>query len=292
MKINGTTPPTLLQQVQNSQPARFAKENPAIAAGTVAGATLLAKHAADHSQIAAAVLKKGVVPALGAGAAVLGGTLIHDAAVNSSDSAQTRLLKGAAGAGVVLAGTEVVGRAYQVQALQPLSQGAKFLATHKSTLAGAALTGGALVGAGYALKDMKENGVNLGNAVGLAASTTVAGGLATATAAKVLQPGSKAMGLVANSSAALVGTGLGVTSFALGKATAGAIQDREAGKAVVLGLGTAGTGLASAHVLGNLSGIPALSNLGGKLIGKNPVLTGAVALTAVGVGAYVLAQQK
>lgn len=290
--VSRTQNSTLYQTIVNSKPVKFAENNKLVAGSAVAGTAMVGKHLADHSQIAANVLKKGVAPAIGAGVALYGGSMIQDAIANDKATGKERAKQAAEGGAAILLGTEIAGQGLNVKTLQPLSQTARFLMAHKDASLAVAATAGSAVVAGYSLKDMSQNGVNLGNAMGATAGLTATGMGATAAAKHIFGEGSKAISIAERGSNGLIGAGLGLASYALGKETADAIHTGQSGKAVALGLGTAATGVASLHLLGNMTGLPALSNLGGRLMGKNPVLTGAVALTALGVGTYLVYNQS
>lgn len=290
--VGRTQNSTLYQQIANSKPAKFTQENKLVTGSALIGTAVVAKHAADHSQIAATVLKKGLAPALGAGIALYGGSMIHDAIVNSEQGTRERLTQAAEGGAGILLGTEIAGQALNVKALQPLTQTANFLMKNKNASLAVAATAGSAIVTGYALKDIKDNGMTLGNAMGTTAGLTATGLGATSATTHIFGAGSKAVTIAQRGASGAIGAGLGLATFALGKETSEAIHSGQAGKAVALGLGTAATGITSAHLLGNMTGLPALSNLGGKMLGKNPVLTGAVALTALGVGTYLIYNQS
>jgi len=290
--VSSTQNSTLYQEIVNSKPAKFAEENKLVTASALAGTAMVAKHAADNSQIASTVLRKGIAPALGAGVALYGGSMIHDAIVNNDQSGKERFSQAAEGGAGILLGTEIIGRALNVKALQPLTQTGNFLLKNKNASMAVAATAGSAIVTGYALKDIKENGINLGNAMGATAGLTATGMGATSATTHIFGAGSKAVTVAQRGASGAIGAGLGLATYALGKETADAINSGQSGKAVALGLGTAAAGITSAHLLGNMTGLPALSNLGGKLLGKNPVLTGAVALTALGVGTYLVYNQN
>lgn len=271
---------TPFQTLSSSKPARFVKDNPVLAGAGALGAGVIAKNVADHSELAATVLKKGVVPLLGGGAALIGASMIHDAATSSENkSTLTRLGEGAGGAALALTGAEVAGRAYGVSPLKALGK-----VVDNPVGLGVAY---ALPGAGAAVwgvSNLKKEGLNLGNAAAIgmgsswaAASTMmVANSYNSQMAQKVAEKG---LGLVG-------GASLGLGAVALGKKAYEEVQAKNWTAAALFAGGSTAAGVASAHILGNTTGIEALSNLAGKAF-SNPLLAGSIAVVGLTGVAYV-----
>lgn len=81
-----------------------------------------------------------------------------------------------------------------------------------------------------------------------------------------------------------MGTGLGLVSFATGKEES-SLEERQT-EGLLYGLASTASAITGVHLVGNATGIPALENLGGKILMKNPILAGGIAATGVAAGAY------
>lgn len=306
--------PTLYSKALESTPAQFVKDNPGMAAAGAVGTGVIIKQAVDHSQMAATVLKKGVVPALGVGAAVLGVSMVKDALQNELPKAGflektapeaertaqgTTNLKLAAkvlgGTSMAITGVEVAGRSAlgvsplgkTVEAITKIVPGESFF------FAGLATAGAA--GATWGAKSMGQDGVTLGNAAAVGAGATVASAMAGQAVWTAFQftPHSEAIIKVSDKINGVVGgAALGLGAYALGKSTIQALDEGKTGKAALMGAGAATAAVASIHVLGNATGAPALANLGQKLFTKNPLLAGSIAAVGLTAGAYYLYSQK
>ncbi|MBF2052957.1 MAG: hypothetical protein IGS03_05750 [Candidatus Sericytochromatia bacterium] len=246
---------------------------------------MVLKQAADHSQLAGAAIKKGLVPAAGLGVAAVGAAMVHDALTSDKErSGSEKALRGAAGTAMVLAGVETAGRAYGVS---PLTAGAKALANvvPKQALIATAAAAPGLAATAWGMADIKENGVDLGNAaaVGLGSTQAAFYGVAIGTenASKTVHTlGSKTVGLVAAG-------GLGLGAYALGKEALENLKDDNLTKAGLYGGGAAVLGLSSAHVLAKTLGAPGLEKVA-ELVLRKPLLTASVAVLGVTAGAYAL----
>lgn len=306
--------PTLYSKALESTPAQFAKDNPGMAAAGAVGTGVIVKQVVDHSQMAAAVFKKGVVPALGVGAAVLGVSMVKDALQNelpkagflektapeADRTAQGTIngklaLKALGGTAMAVAGIEVAGQS--ALGVSPLGKTVeavtKFIPGESFFFAGLATAGAA--GATWGVKSMEQNGVTLGNATAVGGGATVASVMTgqaiwnafqfTPYSEAIINVGDKVNGVVG-------GAALGLGAYALGKSTLEALDEGKTGKAALMGAGAATAAVASVHVLGNATGAPALANLGKKLFTQNPLLAGSIAAVGLTAGAYYLYSQK
>lgn len=82
--------------------------NKAITVVGTAGVSTIAYQVADKSQIGKTIVTKGAIPVAGAGVALLGAAMVHDAVTNDKRNVATRIGIGA-GVGLMATGTEVVG---------------------------------------------------------------------------------------------------------------------------------------------------------------------------------------
>jgi hypothetical protein len=282
LSVNKATP---YESLLNTKPAQFVQDNKALSGAAVVSATVVLAHAADRSQLAAGAIKKGLVPAAGLSVAAAGAAMVHDAIASDKErSGSEKALRGLAGTAMVLAGVETAGRAYGVS---PVTAGAKALANvvpKQVLIAGAAASPG-LAAAAWGVADIKQNGVDLGNAaaVGLGSSQATFYGLAIGTenASKTVQTlGNKAIGVVAAGS-------LGLGAYALGKEALANLKNDEFTTAAAYGAGAAVMGVGGAHVLAKTLGAPGLEKVAQVAL-RNPVLTASVAVLGVTAGAYAL----
>ncbi|MEZ0374252.1 MAG: hypothetical protein ACAI44_34500 [Candidatus Sericytochromatia bacterium] len=287
LSVNKASTP--FQKLASTTPGQFVKEHTGLTAAAGLGSAVIAKHVADHSDLAAKVLEKGAVPVLGAGAAVLGATMVHDAFVQgkqafASDSKEAKaqrsgeLGKGLGGAALVLAGSEVAARPFGVSPLRALGRVVQHPLGEAAALAlpglGAAVWGAA---------DMKQNGVTIANSAALGLGSTWTA-FATGIATMDYSPMTSEVAMKTASVAG--GAGLGLGAVALGKKAYESLQDGNWSKTALYAGGATAAGVASAHVLGNASGVAALSNLAGKAF-KNPLLAGSIAVVGLTGVAYV-----
>lgn len=126
---------------------------------------------------------------------------------------------------------------------------------------------------------------NLGASLGYGALTAASG---AGSAAAIGQ------GLIGKGAATQIGiaAGLGLGAYKLGEVTGDAIKEGKSGKAVIAASLAATSGAASIVLLGEGTGIKAISNVGKEVFLKNPLLAGAIAATALGVGSYIIHQKS
>ncbi|MEZ0372035.1 MAG: hypothetical protein ACAI44_23290, partial [Candidatus Sericytochromatia bacterium] len=287
---------TLYSQLVNSKPAQFAKDNPVLAGAGTIGTGVIIAEAARRSDMIAKGVEKGLIPAVSAGAAVLGVSMVKDALQNDwknfgnkeNNTALQFIGKTAGGTAMAITGTEVAGRyAFGVSPIGKAAEAISNVIPSESigfgvlALAG---TASALLGA----KSMKEKGLTIGNATALGLGGTATVGFtnmavweASSHSEIVMQIGDKVTGVVG-------GAALGLGAVALGKTALNAMNEGKSGKAVLAAVGATTAGAAAIHVLGNASGVEALSNLGQKVFMKNPLLAGSITAVAMaGAGYYM-----
>lgn len=271
---------TPFEKLASSTPAKFVKDNAALAGAATLASGVILKNVADHSELASTVIKKGAIPLIGGGAALLGASMIHDAVQGSDDkSTLTKVGEGAGGAALAIAGTEVAARSFGASPLRALG---KALNNPVGMATVYALPG---IGAtAWGVSNMKKEGLNLGNAAATGLGAT------WATAQTLLVANSYDMQLaskVAEKSLGVVGgASLGLGAAALGKKAYESVQDKNWTAAALYTGGSTVAGVASAHILGNATGIEALSNIAGKAF-KNPILAGSIAVVGLTGVAYV-----
>lgn len=286
--INATAK-TPLQTITQSTPARFVKDNAGLSAAATVATGIIAKNAADHSQIAATAIKKGAIPLVGAGVTLLGASMIHDAfareqSTDSNEALALKVTKTAAGGVLVLAGSETVARS---------TFGASPLSVLGSAIShpvgqGLLMAAPGLGAAAWGAQDMQKNGLTLANTVAVGVGSSWAAIQVPLATMELAGVSSKATDIAFKGAAVVGGASLGLGAATLGKEAYENMQAGNWGKAALYGGGAAAAGVASAHVLGNATGISALSNLAGKAL-KNPLLAGSIAvvgLTGVAYAAY------
>lgn len=276
---------SLPSQIANSKPVQFAKDNKILTGAALVGSGVILKEAADHSQIAAVVIKKGVVPAVGVGVAATGVAMIHNAITTDAErSTGSKILQGVAGAALTLGGVETAGRAY---GKSPVGSAILAIADvlPEGAVIGAGLATPGVVATVWGLSDMKENGVKLGNAAAVSIGSAQASLYAVAPWVETMSP---AMRTVSVKGAGALGTAsLGLGAYALGKeAVANYTQDNLL-KASLYGAGSAAAGLTATHVLAKTVGAPGLEKAA-ELLMKKPLLTASVVAVGAAVGAYAL----
>ncbi|MFN4152313.1 MAG: hypothetical protein ACK4IX_15335, partial [Candidatus Sericytochromatia bacterium] len=244
------------------------------------GALTVIGYSADKSQMVATIAKKGLVPAAGAGLAIFGTAMAYDGAVN--DLKDNKLKCGAKIAGgtlIALSGTEIFGRSVGIEVLRPMSKIAPLITTENIIGKGVYGVGGA-TGVYFAGKSMKEKGVTIGNALGMAAGATASSIGFSLSLDDVGIRSEKPMMVAA-------GLGLGLTSYAFGKNTIKGIEEKNYTKSFVSGSLGVASAVGSAHLLGYATGVKALENIGGKLVTNLP-LTAGIAATTFAAGAYYM----
>lgn len=274
---------TPFQVINQSKPANFVKDNPGLSAGAAVGAGIIAKNVADHSQLAATAVKKGLVPVVGAGVAALGATMIHDAVAGDNDSGLEKLGKAAGGGALILGGAEIAARPFGASPLKALGRIAS-----SPVAQGVLMASPGLAAAAWGAQDIKENGLTLANTLAVGAGSSWSALQVPLATMEMTGAGSKMTELAFKGSAVVGGASLGLGAAVMGREAYENMQEGNWGKAAALGGGAAVAGVGSAHLLGNATGISALSNLAGKAM-KNPMLAGSIAvvgLTGVAYAAY------
>lgn len=174
---------TPYQQIKNSPAGRFVRHNKlATGAAAVGGAIVLAGGAAQ-SETVARVAQYGVIPAVGAGMAVVGFAAAHDAVVN--DLGQRNGLAAAKIVGGTLSGlggVQIVGMSYHIPLLdRALTGPLEALSDHGLAVLGGGVAGGGLAAGALAAREFKQAATGDHKArhaaLGVAASLGSAGGL-------------------------------------------------------------------------------------------------------------------
>jgi hypothetical protein len=141
---------TLYQRIKNSAPGSFVRHNKILSGVAATGASIVTAGAANESPAFASFAQHGIIPALGAGVAVLGGAAIQDAIVNDLPTdagfATAKIGLGTVG---VLGGAQTVGMAYNIPVLRDALTGTLERIADNGM---AVLGGGALVGSAYAAR--------------------------------------------------------------------------------------------------------------------------------------------
>lgn len=290
---------TLYSRVIDSQPAHFAKDKPVLAGAGATGAAVIVAQAASHSELVATTLEKGVVPAVAVGGAILGASMVKDAIQNDlanftskdNNTALKFLGKAVGGTALTLAGTEVAGRS--ALGVSPLGKAAELVTR---VIPAPALGAGAisLIPASIGLAGasaMHKNGLSIGNAAAMGIGATGASLYLSLAVSEATNYSGKAADLAFKGTGVVGGAALGLGAVALGKDALNAAQEGNSGRAVLAAVGATTAGAAAVHVLGNATGIEALSNLGQKVFLKNPLLAGSITAVAMaGAGYYMYAK--
>jgi hypothetical protein len=301
MNVKGA--PTTYEKIVKSAPVQFAKENPVMTGAGVVGSAIIGKAIIDKSELAAQVLKKGAIPALAAGVAVAGVAVVIDGvkdigktvADDKSTEKDEHLIhiaettgKLVGGTAMITGGTEVIGRAYGIEALQPLTQAGRFMSFYSNEVYFAGLSAGGAAIAVAGAKNMMEKGVGIGNSTAVTAGATIATSMASQVAfgAGASEIGA-AVKTLDKATGVLGGAGLGLMSYAMAKSSINSMKEGHTGIGVITAVGAASAAVGSIHVLGNATGIELLSDLAPKLFGKNPLLAGAIVATTLTIGSYI-----
>ncbi len=280
---------TPFQTLNQSTPAKFVKENAGLSAAAAVATSVIAKNVADHSELAATALKKGALPLVGAGVAVLGASMIHDAFAGGNDAPEDRLMKigkATGGGALMLAGAEIAARPFGASPLKVLSKAVLNPATGAVLLAAPGI-GAAVWGA----QDIKENGLTVANAAAIGAGSTWATVQGTIGVMELAGASSKLTDLAFKGVNLVGGASLGLGAAALGKEAYTQVKEGNWDKVALYGGGAVAAGVTSAHMLGNATGVSALSNLAGKAL-KNPLLAGSIAVVGLTGVAYVAYSSK
>lgn len=282
---------TPFEKIIDSTPVNFVKDNKAVSLIGTAGITTVAYQVADKSQIGNAIIKKGAIPIAGAGITAVGLAMIHDGVTNDKRSKTERVGLISGGTGVTLGGTEIVGRALGIKELQPVTsivikpikKVAEFISEHPDALGQSMMLVAPLAISAGSVYHMKKDGIGIANSVALGASSTYAT-FGLSTMVKGEERAAKTAGIVG-------GASLGLVSYAFAKEAKNSFEKNKTETGLAYSLASVASAVGSAHVLGEMSGIPALSNLAGKMF-KNPVLAGGIAATGVALGAYYAYSHK
>lgn len=178
---------TPYQRLKNSPPGRFVRDNPLATTALTVGSAIVLAGGAAQSDTVARVAQYGVIPAVGAGMAVVGFAAAHDALVN--DLGQRNGLAAAkltAGSLSGLAGLQIVGWTYDIPGLdRALTGPMETLLEHGLAVAGAGVAGGGVAagalaarsfGRAWSEKEHKGRHAALGVAAGLSSAAGLLGG--------------------------------------------------------------------------------------------------------------------
>ncbi len=307
---------TPYQAIKNSAPGHFVRDNKITTAGAVLGSALVVAGGAAKSQAFAKVAEKAIVPAVGAGVAGLGASMVHDSFVNDFGKGHNGRGTGKAflGTAMALGGTEIVGRVYDIpyakQALsKPVSTAYKAIdgifGKHWAAIGGGALAVGGAGVLGTSVVNAKNEGVNGLNVFGIGAGATmIPGGVAvlahTAGKEAIAKTAGKAAGTIGGAALAAWGVNRG---FAAVKSLQQGDAFPTLGNATLAVTATGGGILLAGQALG----IPAIEKAGsriltpvaehvlqpvGEFLMKNPILGGVLVIGGVGASAYYYFKDK
>lgn len=280
---------SLYSNIVNSKPAQFAKDNKVLTGTALVGSTVILKEAADRSHLASVAIKKGLVPAVGVGAAATGVAMIHNAITTDADrSTGSKILQGAAGAALTLGGVEATGRAY---GKSPIGSAAAALldVLPENSLLGGALAVPGLVATAWGISDMKEKGVTLGNAAAVSIGSVQASFYGVGPWIDTMSP--TVQTIAGKGAGVLTSASFGLGAYALGKEAVANIKQDNMLKASLYGAGSAAAALTSTHILAKTVGAPGLEKAA-ELLMKKPLLTASVVVVGAAVGAYALYDKK
>lgn len=288
---------TPYQMLKNSPPGRFVRENPLATGAVAVGASIVLAGGAAQSDTVARVAQYGVIPAVGAGMAVVGFAAAHDAVVN--DIGQRNGLAAAkitAGSLTGLAGLQIVGWTYDIPVLnRALTGPLEALLDHGLAVAGAGVAGGGVAAGalaarsfGKALHEKEHKGRNaalgvaasLGSAAGLLGGGELIGrqygiaGLDRAFSGTVEKLSTSPAAAVAGG--ALLVAGAGVLGA---EAVANLRQGGNDLLTVAEGMGAVSAGLGGLELIGHGASVPALQGL----LTNHGQTVGAAALTVSGL---------
>lgn len=178
---------TPYQKLKASTIGRFVDDNKVLTGGASAATAVVVAGAANKSDAFARVAEKGILPAVGAGAAGMGAALVHDAVVNDLGENNGKAAAKIAGGAVMTAGgAEVIGRSFNIPVMKhALTKPVEKLVKNSQTVLGAGVIAGGAVAGKFAVDSFKKaatesdnklrNGA-LGTAATLASTTAVLGG--------------------------------------------------------------------------------------------------------------------
>ncbi|MBM3463529.1 MAG: hypothetical protein FJX76_15630 [Armatimonadetes bacterium] len=173
---------TPYQRIKNSKAGKFVRENKVLTGVAATGGAIVLAGAVNRFPGLESVVEYGVVPAIGAGAAVLGAAAVHDAIVNDIGKhnlrATAKISLGTLGA---LGGTQVVGMAYDIPVLdRALSGTVEKIGDHGLAVLGVGVLGGAAAAGKFAASRAKAAIANSDHRAGNAALAVTAGGASAA----------------------------------------------------------------------------------------------------------------
>lgn len=285
----------LYTQVLSSKPVEAAKAHPAGAAAAMIATGMVAGEAALRSDVIAMGLKKGAVPLLAGGAAVLGASMVKDALQNDQPLLNSST-KALVGTSLIGAGVEVTSRS--ALGVSPLEKAVSVLNPfiNKDVLASAPM---AIAGTYVAVKsasNIQKEGLTVVNAAGLGLGATAATYFSGSMLGFALPSKTSSIFRTSDLATLYVGTAaLGLSSYTLGKNTLDSIRQGNPIEASISAVGATATAGAAVHFLGQATPFPALNQLAQKAFTKHPFVASAVAaatLTGAGYLAYQQAQEN
>ncbi|MBM3270259.1 MAG: hypothetical protein FJZ01_21705 [Candidatus Sericytochromatia bacterium] len=307
---------TPYQAIKNTAAGKFVRDNKITTAGAVLGSALVVAGGAAKSEAFRKIAEKGIVPAVGAGVAGLGATMVHDSFVNDFGKGHNARGTGKAflGTAMALGGTEIVGRIYDIpvakQALsKPVSTAYKAIdgifGKHWATVGGVALAAGGAGVLGTSVASAAKDGPDGLNVFGIGAGATM---LPAGAAVLAHTAGQKAIAETAGKAAGAIG-GAGLAAWGVNRGFA-AVESVKAGKVFpTMGNATLAVTATGGGVLlaGQALGIKSIERLGSKILTpiaehvlqpvgefflKNPILGGAIVVGGVGASAYYYFKDK
>lgn len=288
---------TPYQKIKNSPIGRFVRENKALTTIAGVGSSIVVAGASYQSPAFEQVARYGIVPAVGAGVAIVGATAVHDAIVNDLGNHTGRGVgKMVGGSLAALGGAEVVGDTFGIPVLdRALSGTLEAMVNHGEALAGVAVAGGGLAAGRFALERFaaaaRPGEHRAANALlGVTGSAAAVGGLLGGAELIGRQYGIAGLNHVFTGTIeTLARTGTGAVSAGALLAAGSLVLAQEAvanvGKngnglvTVAEGMGAVTTGLGGAELVGHGLGIEALKGLFTQHLG----VIGAAGLSSTGV---------
>ncbi|MEW6282396.1 MAG: hypothetical protein AB1758_27560, partial [Candidatus Eremiobacterota bacterium] len=149
---------TPYQRIKNSKVGRFVRENKLATGVGATGAAIVLAGGAASSEAVANAARYGVLPAVGAGLAVVSAAAAHDAVVNDLGQHNGRAaLKLTAGTVGTLGGLQIVGACYEIPILdEALTGPLEFAFDNGLAVLGAGVAGGGLAAGVFAARNLKE----------------------------------------------------------------------------------------------------------------------------------------
>lgn len=292
---------TKSESTTSSKPVQFAKDNKMLTVLTLGSSAILAKQATDKLGVTDKVIQKGVIPAIGIGAAAFGGKLIHDGITSwkkgekiSGDNNLNQVVKITGGAALATIGVETVGRSLEVKALQPLyhlstrSAGVGTAYGFLGTVSATSLYGTYKLG-----EHAVENGLNPLNSLGLTVTSAIGLGTGGMIGNHALGFNRTVEKVAMKGYGGVIGLGLGATAITSGKYAYEQAVQGNTGMAVFAGGASALTGAGSLVLMADVVG-------GGKatefaieaLFNKKVLAVAAASVVALGVATYLSADDE